>query len=100
MPGRKQPIELLRENYPYLAAQYGVKRIGLFGSYAKGTPDESSDVDILVEFEQPIGLQFIELAEHLEQLLGKPVDVLTPAGIRGIRLDSVARGIMESIVYV
>lgn len=100
MPDRKQIVELLRENYPYLAAEYGVKRIGLFGSYARGTPDEGSDVDILVEFEHPIGLAFIDLVDHLEQLLGKSVDVLTPAGIQGIRLESVARGITESIVYV
>ena len=46
--------KVLRENYPYLAAEYGVKRIGLFGSYAKDTPTEASDIDLVVEFEHPL----------------------------------------------
>ncbi|RME09632.1 MAG: nucleotidyltransferase [Ardenticatenia bacterium] len=98
--GREQVIKLLQENYPYLAAEYGVKRIGVFGSFAKGMPDETSDVDILVEFEHPIGFRFIELVEYLESLLDRKVDVLTPAGLQAIRVDRVAQDIAESIVYV
>ena len=97
---REQVTRILREELPYLASEYGVKRIGLFGSYAKGTPAEASDVDIVVDFERPIGLRFVEFAEYVESLLGKGVDVLTPAGIRGIRLEHVAKDIEESIVYV
>lgn len=90
----------LREDYPYLAAEYGVKRIGLFGSFANDTADESSDVDMVVEFQRPIGFKFIELVEHLEHLLGRKVDVLTPAGLQGIRVAGVARNIAEGVVYV
>ncbi|MBL8189369.1 MAG: nucleotidyltransferase family protein [Acidobacteria bacterium] len=97
---KEQVIQLLRENYPHLAAEYGVKRIGLFGSYAKGVPNEQSDVDVVVEFERPIGLKFIELTDYLENLFDKKVDVLTPAGLQGIRLRQVAENIAESIVYV
>ncbi|MFQ5614136.1 MAG: nucleotidyltransferase family protein [Anaerolineae bacterium] len=100
MPTKEQVVKLLREKYPYLAAEYGVKKVGIFGSYAKGLPDETSDVDIIVEFEQPIGFKFIELVEYLEHLLGKKVDVLTPAGLQGIRVARVAEDITESIVYV
>lgn len=81
-------------------SEYGVKKIGLFGSYARGTPARGSDVDILVEFEKPIGLKFVEFAEYLEELLGTKVDILTPAGIESIRIEKVAGNIMESIVYV
>lgn len=95
-----QIILLLREKYPYLVAEYGVKRIGLFGSYAKDLPHETSDVDLVVEFERPIGFRFVEFAEYLEGLLGKKVDILTPAGIQGIRLAHIARDIEDSIVYV
>lgn len=91
---------ILREKYSYLTAEYAVKRIGLFGSYAKGTPTEASDIDIIVEFERPIGLKFVEFTEYLENLFGKKVDVLTPAGIKGIRVERVARSIQESILYV
>ncbi|WP_322493531.1 nucleotidyltransferase family protein [Chloroflexus sp.] len=75
MPNREEVMTLLRQHYPYLAAQYGVKKIGLFGSYARDQSDETSDVDIIVEFERPLGFRFVELAEYLEHLLG-----LRPAG--------------------
>ena len=97
---REKIIEVLRKELPYFVLEYGVKRIGLFGSYAKGTPAKGSDIDILVEFEKPIGLKFVEFAEYLEGLLGRRVDILTPAGIESIRIDKVARNITESIVYV
>jgi predicted nucleotidyltransferase len=97
---RKEIVQVLREDYPYLAAEYGVKRIGLFGSYAKGTHDETSDIDLVVEFERSIGLKFIDLSDYLERLLGQRVDLLTPAGIQDIRIDYIAQGIQESIVYV
>lgn len=97
---REQIKRLLQEEYPHLAAEYGVKRVGIFGSYAKGLPDETSDVDIIVEFEHPIGFKFIELVEYLEHLLGRKVDVLTPAGLQGIRVHRVVQDITESIVYV
>jgi len=63
-------------------------------------PTATSDVDIVVEFERPIGFRFVELAEYLERLLDKSVDVLTPAGIQGIRIEQIAKSITESIVYV
>jgi len=93
-------LHRLRENYPELSAQFGVRRIGLFGSFANETANEASDVDLIVDFEQPIGLRFVELVEYLETLLGKRVDVLTPAGLRGIRLPAVARRIEESVIHV
>ncbi|MBW8041172.1 MAG: nucleotidyltransferase family protein [Planctomycetes bacterium] len=97
---REKVIEILRKELPYFASEYGVKRIGLFGSYAKGTPIQGSDIDILVEFERPIGFKFIEFTEYLEGLLGTGVDILTPAGIESIRIEKVAKDITESIVYV
>lgn len=97
---RETIVEKLRENYPYLVAEFGVRRIGLFGSYAKEQATEASDIDVFVEFERPIGFKFVELAEHLESLLGRKVDVLTSAGIQGIRIAGVAQDISDSIVYV
>lgn len=93
-------INVLREEYPYLAAEYGVKRLGVFGSHARGLATEAIDVDLVVEFARPIGFRFIEFTEYLESLLGKKVDVLTPAGIQGIRIERIARSIQESVVYV
>ncbi len=97
---KKEIITILKEELPYLRAIFGVKRIDLFGSSAKGTQREDSDVDLVVEFEKPIGLKFIELSDYIEKALGKKVDILTPAGIQSIRVKKVAEDIKKSIVYV
>lgn len=93
-------VQILQKERSYLNAEFGVSKIGLFGSYAKGQPDETSDIDIFVAFEHPIGFKFLELTDYLETILGHKVDVLTPAGIQNIRIAKVARSINESIVYV
>jgi len=90
----------LRESYPKLSSQFGVRRIGLFGSFASETANEASDVDLIIDFERPIGLELVELVNYLEALLGRKVDVLTRAGLQGIRLPVVARQIAESVVDV
>ncbi|MGQ9838920.1 MAG: nucleotidyltransferase family protein [Anaerolineae bacterium] len=100
MPTKEQTLALLKQNQAYFSTEYGVKRIGVFGSYAKGQPSDESDVDVVVEFERPIGFRFVEFAEYLEMLLGRKVDVLTPTGIQGVRIAHIARDITESIVYV
>jgi predicted nucleotidyltransferase len=97
---REDLLRRLRENYPELSGQFGVRRIGLFGSFANETANAASDVDLIVDFDRPIGLRFVELVEYLETLLGRRVDVLTSAGLRGIRLPAVAKQIEESVVHV
>lgn len=93
-------IALLGQQRELLAREYGVRRIGLFGSFAAGCPTEESDVDLLVEFDRPIGLRFVELAEHLEKVLGRRVDLVTAAGLAAIPHPSVARSISASLVDV
>lgn len=91
---------MLKENYPVLTDEYGVSRIGIFGSVAKGTMTEDSDLDIVVEFRRPIGFKFIRLVEYLESLFGKRVDVITKNGIENIRVKEVARNIERNLIYV
>lgn len=100
MTSKKKITALLNEKRAYLAAEFGVQKIGLFGSYEKGTASVESDIDLVIEFSRPIGFRFFALAEYLEELLGAPVDILTPAGIEGIRVPRVAKEIRESVVYV
>jgi hypothetical protein len=95
-----QILDTLKQAFDYLSAEYSVKRIGIFGSCAKGQLTDKSDVDIIVEFERPLGLRFVEFAEYLENLLGRDVDILTPAGLRGIRIGRLAEEIAASVVYV
>ena len=98
--GRDDILNILRAKLPDLRAEFGVKRIGVFGSFAVGSATEESDVDIVVEFERPIGLGFVRLSEYLESLIGRKADVLTPAGISGIRNKAIAQRIEGSIIYV
>jgi predicted nucleotidyltransferase len=96
---RDMVLHRLREVYPELKTQFGVRQLGLFGSFASATANEASDVDLIVDFERPIGLRFVELVEYLETLLGRKVDLLTAAGLRGIRLPVVAQRIEESVIH-
>ena len=97
---KNEIMRILKEKQPYLRESYGVSRIGLFGSFAKGNAKPSSDVDIVVEFERPVGLRFMELAEYIEKLLARKVDILTPEGIRSIRVKGISANIRKSIRYV
>ena len=97
---KEMVIERLRTNLQQLKIEYGVRRIGIFGSYAKGTNKSDSDVDLVVEFERPIGLKFMELSERTESLIGVRADILTPAGISSIRNPRIATDIKCSLTYV
>jgi len=97
---KEEVKKVLKGQSAYLSSEYGVKRIGLFGSYAKDVPTEKSDVDIVVEFARPIGFRFSEFAEYLESILDRKVDILTPAGVQAIRNERIARTIEENIIYV
>ena len=96
---RREILSLLRSQAESLR-RYGVKRVGLFGSYASGKQTKASDIDLLLEFEQPSFDNFMNVSNYLERLLGRKVDVLTPQGVEGIRVKEVAESIKRSIVYV
>ena len=71
-------IDILRRRDGEIKERFHVKRIGLFGSFARGEEKETSDVDIMVEFEQPTFDNFMKLAFFLEDILGKKVELVTP----------------------
>ncbi|MGH2574416.1 MAG: nucleotidyltransferase family protein, partial [Ignavibacteria bacterium] len=60
-----------------LSRKYKLKKIAIFGSYTRGDEGQKSDVDILVEFNEPIGLEFVSLAEELESILNEKVDLVS-----------------------
>ncbi len=81
----------LTELKPVLREKFGVKKIGIFGSYALGDQLESSDVDILVELEEPLGWAFFDLKEFLEQKLEKPVDLVTRNALKKQLKDEILK---------
>jgi uncharacterized protein len=86
----------LRRVKPQLSKKYHVNSIGLFGSITRDDFKPESDIDIVVDFNQPIGIEFVDLADELEQLLGRKVDLVSKEGIR----PKYYRAIESDILYV
>ncbi len=81
---------------PHLAVKYHVNTLGLFGSIVRNDFTDESDIDIVVDFSQPIGIEFIDLANELERLLDRKVDLVSKDGIKPKYL----RQIETEIIYV
>ena len=97
MKTRQDIIDKLGEVKADLVRQYGVRKLALFGSYARNEQKESSDIDVIVEFEKPIsGLRFVSLAEAIEAAIGLPADVIPSDGIKPRYRDFVGK----ELVYV
>lgn len=76
-------IKKLHKTLPFIRKRYNVKSIGIFGSYVRGEADKDSDLDILVEFEEPIGLlKFIELENYLSYSTGVKVDLVSRKALK------------------
>lgn len=73
---RKELLDILHTEKTYLAAQFGLLSIGLFGSHAKGTAGPDSDIDLLVELKDPNYDCLVGVQIHLEKVLGRPVDIV------------------------
>lgn len=72
----------LRALQPLLAQRFHVRRLGYFGSFATGSARPDSDVDLLVEFSEPLGWEFFELEEILENALQRRVDIVTVGALK------------------
>lgn len=88
--------ELIEKNKHKLTDKYHIKSIGIFGSIVRGDATEVSDVDILVDFEKPIGLDFVILGDDLEEILGVKVDIVTPNAIK----PGMFEYIKQDLIYV
>ena len=100
MQTKKMITDALRGIFPYLTGTFGVRKIALFGSFAAGTPRAESDVDLLVELDRPLGLRFMDMADYLEEKLGRKVDILTRDGLMEIRIPHISKTITETMEYV
>ncbi len=80
---RQQVLAALTARTPEIAARFGVKRLGLFGSVARDEMRDNSDVDVLVEFEGSATFRgYFDLKDYLEAMLGRSVDLVTEAGLK------------------
>lgn len=95
MPNRLEVEKIIKKYKSFLKEQYAVKKIGIFGSYARNEQREDSDIDIIVELDKPIGLKFVDLKFFLEEKLGRRVDLVTPNAIR----PQMREQIFKEVVY-
>ncbi len=79
-----------------LTEKYGLSTIAVFGSYSRGQQNEKSDIDILVDFYKPVGIEFIDLANELELLLKIKVDLVSKKGVKPQYLANIE----EELSYV
>jgi predicted nucleotidyltransferase len=67
---------------PELSKRFFVSKIGLFGSVTRGDFSAQNDIDLVVDFDKPVGIEFVDLADFLEEQLQRRVDLLSLKGIK------------------
>jgi uncharacterized protein len=101
-PQRQRPtldevLRILRVHLPELRERYGIRTLGVFGSYVRGEQTPRSDLDLLVEFDQaPTLPEFIDLEHYLRGLIGFRVDLVTRRVLKG----EIGRRILREVLPV
>lgn len=94
---KEKVLELLSEHRAEMARRFGIKELAIFGSVAEGQASETGDVDVLVDFGDSISFDhFMDLKFYLEDLLRKPIDLVTEKALR----MSMRGQIKRSAIYV
>jgi len=96
MINKENITNLLKANKLDLLARYHLTSIGIFGSFTREDFKDDSDIDILIDYEQPLGIEFIDLAEELEKILNLKVDLVSKNGVKPKYFEE----IQKDLVYV
>ncbi|MBI5754213.1 nucleotidyltransferase family protein [Candidatus Peregrinibacteria bacterium] len=92
----KTYLSLISQNIKDLEKEFGVSKIAIFGSTARGDSTKKSDIDVIVELNKEIGLfAFIKLENHLRKILGKKVDLATKASLK----PAIKKSILKEAIY-
>jgi len=89
-------LQLLSQMKPELVEKFHISSLGLFGSIVRDDFSEKSDIDIIVEFSKPIGIEFVDLADLIELKLKKPIDLVSKTGVK----PNYFKEIEAEIIYV
>jgi uncharacterized protein len=96
MSEKNRILQLLIQNKSILWEKYMIKSLAVFGSFARNDSNKRSDVDLLVEFFVSPGTEFIDLADELEDILGRKVDLVS----RGAIKPGYYKEIENDLIYV
>jgi predicted nucleotidyltransferase len=95
--GKQEIIKIIRNSKLEMESHYGVRQLGLFGSYVKGTQRKKSDIDILVTFNRDVDLfDFLDLREYLENQLHAKVDLVMESALK----PAIGKRILAEVEYV
>lgn len=87
----------LAKHKPEIQRKFKVKEIGIFGSYTRGKQKEKSDLDVLVEFSEPVGLfKFMDLEEYLQNLFDVKVDLVSRKALK----PHIGERILREVIYI
>ena len=86
----------LSEHKLHLFKEYPIKSMAIFGSYSRKEQNEKSDLDIMVEFYDKIGIRFVDLAYEIEDIVGMKVDLVSKNGIK----EKYLKSIDSDLIYV
>ena len=92
---KEQILYILGKKKPELLGRYPISELGIFGSYAHGDYNEESDIDILVDFNDRIGIGFIALAHELEDLFHQKIDLVSRRAIKPRYLHFVEKSLIH-----
>ena len=95
MYNREQILNILKSKKSVLEKKYPISELALFGSYARGDNRSDSDIDILVDFNGRIGIDFIRLAHELEDIFKSKVDLVSRKGIKPQYLPYVEKNLIH-----
>jgi predicted nucleotidyltransferase len=91
---KEQILNILGRKKPELQGRYPISELGIFGSYARGDYNEKSDINILVDFNDRIGIGFIALAHELEDLFNQKIDLVSRRAIKSRYLPFVEKNLI------
>ncbi|MBN1407994.1 MAG: nucleotidyltransferase family protein [Calditrichaceae bacterium] len=96
MKTQQEIIQRLANLKNHLKRKYPIKSVAIFGSYARNEQNDTSDLDIMIEFSGNIGIKFIDLADELDKDIGVKVDLVSRNGIK----DRYYEVIESELIYV
>ena len=86
--------DIISEKKDILERKYKIIKIGFFGSYVRGDETDESDIDIIVELSESLGLEFVHLNDYLSEILDLKVDLVTLDSIKSNRIPYITKDIM------
>ncbi|MCP5103285.1 MAG: nucleotidyltransferase family protein [bacterium] len=93
----EEVISLLKREKPLLKKRYKISEIGIFGSYVRGEQDAGSDIDILIDKDEALGLlKLANLQNYLSSLIGIKVDLVIKKSLK----PHIGKNILNEVIYV